>query len=82
MGNFLDDLLGKVFKGSGKTPVNYKENFAVKTEDLEEIDAWLDSDEGNTLMNLIYKIIISKDLKSTPVLKYTYSNLLMQMALR
>lgn len=55
MGNFLDDLFGKVFKGSGKAPVNVKENFAIKPEDLDEIDDWLESEEGSTLMNLIYK---------------------------
>ncbi|HAH35774.1 MAG TPA: hypothetical protein DCL81_04320, partial [Algoriphagus sp.] len=27
----------------------------IKPEDLDEIDDWLESEEGSTLMNLIYK---------------------------
>lgn len=55
MGNFLEDLLGKVFKGSEKVPVNHKENFSLSSSDLLEIDQWMDSTEGKNLFNLIYK---------------------------
>ncbi|MDF2159040.1 hypothetical protein [Algoriphagus sp. CAU 1675] len=57
MGNFLDDLLKKIFRDSGKTPVNYKENFSLKEEEIYEINTWLDSQQGIELMGLIYKNI-------------------------
>ncbi|MFC3417191.1 hypothetical protein [Algoriphagus hitonicola] len=55
MGNFLEDLLSKVFKGSEKIPVNHKENFTLKPADLDGIDQWIYSSEGMEVFGKIYK---------------------------
>ncbi|WP_297335751.1 hypothetical protein [Algoriphagus sp.] len=55
MGNFLEDILSKIFKGSEKTPINHKENFTLKPADLNQIDQWIYSSEGMTLLGRIYK---------------------------
>jgi hypothetical protein len=55
MGNFLDDLLKRVFKASEKLPVNVKENFQLKDSEQKDVDEWLDSQECRDLYALIYK---------------------------
>jgi hypothetical protein len=41
MSNFLDDLFNKVFKGSGKLPMNLKVNFVLKVSEIEEAEEWI-----------------------------------------
>lgn len=57
MGGFLEDLFGKVFKGSDKVPVNHKENFTIKDQDWKELKNWEETEEANDLMALIFKNI-------------------------
>lgn len=57
MGNFLEDLFGKVFKGSQTTPVNHKENFTIKEKEWKELGVWLLSEEATELFELIFKNI-------------------------
>ncbi|MFL0683926.1 MAG: hypothetical protein ACJLTB_12000 [Algoriphagus aquaeductus] len=55
MGNFLDDLLKKVFKASEKLPVNVKENFQLKESDQKDLDDWLETSASRQLYALVYK---------------------------
>jgi hypothetical protein len=64
MNNFFDDLFGKIFKNSAKTPVKHKENYAVKEADLEEIDRWMETDEAAALFDKVYR---SYHLKRTGI---------------
>ncbi|WP_026955758.1 hypothetical protein [Algoriphagus vanfongensis] len=55
MSSFLDDLLKKVFRGSEQTPINHKENFTFKEEELAESKSWIASDTGRETLELIYR---------------------------
>lgn len=55
MGNFLDDLLKKVFKPTEKLPLNVKENFSLKESELKDLDQWFSTQEAKNLFGLIYK---------------------------
>ncbi|MCH7408868.1 hypothetical protein MM239_05640 [Belliella sp. DSM 111904] len=52
MSSFIDDLFGKLFPQKS-TPVRHKENFVHTEEEQSEIIAWLDSAEGESMMNLV-----------------------------
>lgn len=55
MGNFLDDLFNKVFKASGKSPMNLKENFVLKDSEIQEAEDWISGEEGQVLLARLYK---------------------------
>lgn len=55
MGNFLDDLLKKVFKPAEKLPLKVKENFSLKESELKDLDQWISTQEAKNLFGLIYK---------------------------
>lgn len=55
MGNFLDDLLKKVFKPGEKLPLKVKENFSLKESELKDLDQWISTQEAKNLFGLIYK---------------------------
>ena len=55
MGNFLDDLLKKVFRPSEKLPLNVKENFLIKESEWKDLESWLETQESKDLFALIYK---------------------------
>lgn len=55
MANFFDDLLKKVFPTSEGTPINHKENFSLKKEEIQEAHEWSQSADGKELIELVYK---------------------------
>jgi hypothetical protein len=55
MGNFLDDLLKKVFRPAEKLPVKVKENFSIKENELKDLGHWISTQEAADLFGLIYK---------------------------
>ncbi|MBN3522128.1 hypothetical protein JYB62_19145 [Algoriphagus lutimaris] len=55
MGNFFDDLLKKVFQSSEEMPVNHKENFSIKENELQEALEWSQREDGKKFMELINK---------------------------
>ncbi|SIO13237.1 hypothetical protein [Algoriphagus halophilus] len=55
MGNFFDDLLKKVFQSSEEMPVNHKENFIIKENELREALEWSQREDGREFMELINK---------------------------
>jgi hypothetical protein len=55
MGNFLDDLLKKVFKSSERAPLNHKENFRLKEGEEADVEEWLRSEQSVELLKLVYK---------------------------
>jgi hypothetical protein len=55
MGNFFDDLFKKVFSPSEKMPLKVKENFLIRDTDQRDLDQWMDSEEFEQLLSLVYK---------------------------
>ncbi len=55
MGNFFDDLYKKVFQSSEQIPLNHKENYSLKKEELDEAVSWSQNEEGKEILNLIYR---------------------------
>ena len=55
MGNFFDDLFKKVFPPSEKMPVKVKENFVIREIDQQDLDEWMDTEEFEQLLSLVYK---------------------------
>jgi hypothetical protein len=55
MSSFFDDFFKKVFKPSGEAPLRVKENFTVKEAERSDLDAWLQLEESEQLLSLIYK---------------------------
>lgn len=55
MGNFLEDLFNKVFKDSGKSPMNLKENYVLKDSEIQEAEVWIKGEEGQMLLAKLYK---------------------------
>lgn len=55
MGNFLEDLMNKVFKSANRQPVSYKENFTLKESDLQAVEAWQESEESKEIFARVYK---------------------------
>jgi hypothetical protein len=54
MASFIDDVLGKLFPK--KSPaIHIKENFVQTATDIENVDSWISSDEGESFMKLIFK---------------------------
>ncbi|WP_209331553.1 hypothetical protein [Lunatimonas salinarum] len=50
---YIDDLLGKLFPTRSKK-LSHKENFLESREEASETLAWMDSDEGEGVLSLIY----------------------------
>ncbi|WP_373523641.1 hypothetical protein [Aquiflexum sp.] len=78
MASFIDDVLGKLFPKKSN-PVNIKENFVQTTDEIENTDAWMISNEGEALMNLVFKNYHFKTsgMNSHPevhILKSPYAN--------
>lgn len=55
MGNFFDDLFKKVFQSSEDIPMNHKENYSLKKEELDEAVSWSQHGDGRAILELIYK---------------------------
>lgn len=55
MGNFFDDLLKKVFRSSEEVPMNHKENYSLRKEELDEAVSWSQNEDGKKILELIYK---------------------------
>jgi len=55
MGNFLDDLLKKVFRSGEKQEVNFKENYTYKEEDWNGVKIWIESEEAQDYFALVYR---------------------------
>ncbi|NVK51207.1 MAG: hypothetical protein HWE09_15655 [Cyclobacteriaceae bacterium] len=55
MNSFFDDLFGKIFKSTAKSPVKVKENYEFKEADLVEIEQWMESDEASSLFDRVYR---------------------------
>ncbi|MEN2283563.1 hypothetical protein AAGF08_15575 [Algoriphagus sp. SE2] len=55
MGNFFDDLYKKVFQSSEEIPMNHKENYSFKKEELDEAVSWAQNEEGKQILDLIYR---------------------------
>ncbi|MFC3880244.1 hypothetical protein ACFOSV_08660 [Algoriphagus namhaensis] len=54
MANYFDGLLNKVFGNASKLGVSHKENFALTSERIQEVNEWLDESEGEDLLNRLY----------------------------
>jgi hypothetical protein len=54
MASFIEDVLGKLFPKKS-SPVNIKENFTQTESEKENTDSWLASDEGESLIKLVFK---------------------------
>ncbi|MCC5939075.1 MAG: hypothetical protein JJU34_17480 [Lunatimonas sp.] len=50
---YLEDLFGRLFPAKNRR-VSYKENFLETPEELSDTLAWMDSDAGQGVLNLIY----------------------------
>jgi len=55
MGNFFDDLFKKVFQSSENVPMNLKENYSFKKDELDEAVLWAQNQDGKEILELIYK---------------------------
>lgn len=55
MPNFFDDLFRKVFKLSGESPMRVKENFTIKETERSDLAAWLELEESEQLLSMVYK---------------------------
>lgn len=54
MASFIDDVLGRLFPKKSK-PLNIKENFTQTESEKEKTDSWLTSEEGESLIQLVFK---------------------------
>ncbi|SMD41608.1 hypothetical protein SAMN00777080_0133 [Aquiflexum balticum DSM 16537] len=54
MASFIEDVLGKLFPKKS-SPVTIKENFTQTESEKENTDSWLTSDEGESLIKLVFK---------------------------
>ncbi len=54
MASFIEDVLGKLFPKKS-SPINIKENFTQTESEKENTDSWLTSDEGESLIKLVFK---------------------------
>lgn len=54
MSNYLEGLLHKVFGNASRAGVSHKENFELTEKRIQEVDYWLQEEEGIALLNLIY----------------------------
>jgi hypothetical protein len=54
MASFIDDVLGKLFPRKS-LPMNIKENFKQSQFDQDEIESWIISEEGKSLIDLVAK---------------------------
>jgi hypothetical protein len=54
MASFIEDVLGKLFPKKS-SPINIKENFTQTESEKENTDFWLASDEGESLIKLVFK---------------------------
>ncbi len=56
MGNFFDDLFKKVFQSSSEDlPMNHRENYSLKQEEIDEAVFWAQNEEGKEILGLVYK---------------------------
>jgi hypothetical protein len=79
MGNFFDDLLKKVFKSSDDSPMNHKENYTLRKEELDEAVSWSQKEDGKKIFELIYKNYHFKktqinDIPQVHILESPYAN--------
>jgi hypothetical protein len=79
MGNFFDDLLKKVFKSSDDSPMNHKENYTLRKEELDEAVSWSQEEDGKKIFELIYKNYHFKktqinDIPQVHILESPYAN--------
>jgi hypothetical protein len=54
MASFIDDVLGKLFPKKAPA-IHIKENFVQTATDIENVDSWISSDEGESFMKMIFK---------------------------
>jgi len=54
MTSFIEDVLGKLFPKKS-SPVNIKENFTQTESEKENTESWMTSDEGESLIKLVFK---------------------------
>jgi hypothetical protein len=54
MASFIEDVLGKLFPKKS-SPVNIKVNFTQTESEKENTDSWLSSQEGESLIKLVFK---------------------------
>lgn len=54
MASFIEDVLGKLFPKKS-SPINIKENFTQTESEKENTNFWLASDEGESLIKLVFK---------------------------
>lgn len=56
MPDFFDDLLKKIFPARGShQPLSVKENFLLKDKDLQDVEAWDQSEASKVLYDLVYR---------------------------